>query len=112
MEIGQSITRFPLTQLPVPDYPMPFSYDDFDLSDVKTYPLKSRASKARVEDFARPVTHGRRCQLRSLASLPNILAAADFKAVVRAIVAARTRRRRRRLGTWRARRSRPDSVRC
>ena len=34
---------------------MTFSYDEFDLSDIKTYPLKSRASKVRVEDFARPV---------------------------------------------------------
>ena len=67
---------------------MPFTYDDFDLSDVKTYPLKSRASKARTEDFARPsastTTIG-----AFVDSLPNMLAAADFKAVVRAIVDAR-----------------------
>jgi hypothetical protein len=67
---------------------MPFTYDDFDLSDVKTYPLKSRASKARSEDFARPsastTTIG-----AFVDSLPNMLAAADFKAVVRAIVDAR-----------------------
>ncbi|PYR59408.1 MAG: hypothetical protein DMF91_14865 [Acidobacteria bacterium] len=31
---------------------MPFSYDEFDLSGVKTYPLKSRASKACAEDSA------------------------------------------------------------
>jgi hypothetical protein len=67
---------------------MPFTYDDFDLSDIKTYPLKSRASKARAEDFARPSASG-----ASIAafvdSLPNMLAAADFKAVVRAIVDAK-----------------------
>ena len=67
---------------------MIFPYADFDLSGVKTYPLKSRASKARVEDFARPVAPG-----GSLAafvdSLPAVLAAADFKAVVRAIADAK-----------------------
>jgi len=63
---------------------MPFSYEDFDLSDVKTYPLKSRKSKARVEDFARPVAPG--ASVGELVdSLPDVLAAADFKAVVRAI---------------------------
>ena len=35
--------------------PMPFPYEEFDLSGVRTYPLKSRASKARAEDFAKPV---------------------------------------------------------
>jgi hypothetical protein len=63
---------------------MPFPYEEFDLSDVKTYPLKSRKSKARVEDFARPVPPG--ATVGGLVdSLPEILAAADFKAVVRAI---------------------------
>jgi hypothetical protein len=63
---------------------MPFSYEDFDLSDVKTYPLKSRKSKTRVEDFARPLAPG--APVGAFAdSLPDILAAADFKAVVRAI---------------------------
>ena len=63
---------------------MPFSYEDFDLSDVKTYPLKSRKSKTRVEDFARPVAPGTAVG-GLLESLPDILAAADFKAVVRAL---------------------------
>jgi Deoxyhypusine synthase len=66
---------------------MPFTYDDFDLSDVKTYPLKSRASKARAEDFARPTAPGGSVGAL-IDSLPNILAAADFKAVVRAIAGA------------------------
>ena len=35
-----------------------FVYEEFDLSDVKTYPLASRASKARAEDFARPYAAG------------------------------------------------------
>ena len=67
---------------------MPFTYDEFDLSGVTTYPLKSRASKARAEDFARPSVPGGSLGA-FVDSLPGLLAAADFKAVVRAITAAR-----------------------
>src|SRR6185369_10223830 len=67
---------------------MPFSYDDFDLSGVTTYPLKSRASKARVADFARPAAPGGSIGA-FVDSLPGLLAAADFKAVIGAIVDAR-----------------------
>jgi hypothetical protein len=67
---------------------MPFPYEEFDLSGVRTYPLSSRHSKARAEDFARPVEPG-----GSFAawfdSLPSILGAADLRRVVRAIVDAR-----------------------
>ena len=67
---------------------MIFPYEDFDLSGVRTYPLASRASKANAADFAKPC--GADAQFAVfLRSLPNILGAADFKAVVRAIVAAR-----------------------
>jgi hypothetical protein len=66
---------------------MPFAYDEFDLSDVKTYPLKSRKSKARVEDFAHP-TSPPATVAALLASMPNMLAAADFKAIVREIARA------------------------
>jgi hypothetical protein len=67
---------------------MPFPYEEFDLSGVRTYPLSSRASKARVEDFARPVDAGGDIN-QLLEALPDILAGRDFKAVVRAIVGAR-----------------------
>jgi hypothetical protein len=67
---------------------MIFPYDDFDLSGVTTYPLKSRASKARVEDFARPVTPGGSIA-DFVASLPRMLAAADFQAVIGAIHGAK-----------------------
>ena len=67
---------------------MTFGYDDFDLSGIKTYPLKSRKSKVRVEDFARPCAPGASIAAW-LDSLPNALAAADFKAVVRAVQDAR-----------------------
>ena len=66
---------------------MIFPYAEFDVSDVKTYPLKSRASKARVEDFARPVAPGGSIGA-FVDSLPRILAAADFKTIVGAIVDA------------------------
>ena len=67
---------------------MPFSYEDFDLSGVSTYPLKSRASKTRVSDFARPAAPGGSIGA-FVDSLPRILAAADFRAVVGAIGDAR-----------------------
>lgn len=66
---------------------VPFSYDDFDLSGVRTYPLASRKSKANAADFATPVRSGATVR-ELLDSLPSILAAADFKAVVEALRAA------------------------
>jgi hypothetical protein len=63
---------------------MIFPYEEFDLSGVTTYPLKSRASKARVADFARAAASGGSIGA-FVDTLPNILAAADFKAVVGAI---------------------------
>jgi len=67
---------------------VPFPYDEFDPSDLRTYPLNSRASKTRSEDLGRPVSAG--ASIGALVSaLPHLLAAADFKAVVRAIVEAK-----------------------
>lgn len=67
---------------------MKFSYGEFDLTGVRTYPLASRKSKANAADFARVPTPG-----GSVAAfvdgLPDILAGADFKAVVSALRAAR-----------------------
>ena len=57
---------------------------------VRTYPLESRKSKARVEDFARPVGVGATVG-QLIDSLPNMLAAADFRAVVSAMVDAKRR---------------------
>jgi hypothetical protein len=71
---------------------MKMPYEEFDLSDVRTYPLASRQSKAQSQDFARPYTPG--AGVRSwLDSLPNILGAADFKAVVEAIRIAHANKR-------------------
>ncbi len=67
---------------------MKLPYEEFDLSAVVTYPLKSRRSKASVEDFARAYAKGAGLA-HWIESLPTILAAADFTAVVGAIVDAR-----------------------
>ncbi len=63
-------------------------YEEFDLSDVRTYPLNSRKSKTNAQDVARPYPPGGGMRAW-LDALPNILAAADFKAVVDAIQRAR-----------------------
>ena len=67
---------------------MRFDYEEFDLSGVRTYPLKSRPSKARAEDFARPYQAGSGVP-GFLDSLPSVLAARDFRAVVAAMAEAR-----------------------
>jgi hypothetical protein len=66
---------------------LPFPYEEFDLKDVRTYPLASRTNKARAEDFATPFRSGSGIA-GFVESLPDILAAADFKAVVAAVRAA------------------------
>jgi hypothetical protein len=65
-----------------------FSYEEFDLSDVKTYPLNARRNKTRTEDFVRPLD-SRGNIAAFVEALPNILAAADLKAVVRALIEAK-----------------------
>ncbi len=67
---------------------MPFPYEEFDLSGIRTYPLRSRPNKAQAEDFARPCAPGSTIR-EFLDSLPAILAAADFKAIARAVAEAR-----------------------
>jgi hypothetical protein len=65
-----------------------FPYEEFDLTDVRTYPLALRPSKARREDFARVWTPASG-MAGWIDSLPNMLAAADFRAVVAAMRAAK-----------------------
>jgi hypothetical protein len=69
---------------------MKIPYEEFDLSGVRTYPLASRKSKVTLADFARPYTRGSGVP-GLIAALPNVLAAADFQAVVQAIAAAHAR---------------------
>lgn len=56
-----------------------------DFSSLKTYPLESRKSKVDRADFGRPWKPGGRFR-DFLSTLPNILVAGDFKAVVSAVV--------------------------
>jgi len=67
---------------------VPFPYEEFDLSSVTTYPLASRPSKARAEDFARPFAKGGRFA-DWLDRLPNLLAAHDLKAIVSRMLRAK-----------------------
>lgn len=67
---------------------MKLPYEEFDLSGVKTYPLRSRQSKVTLAQFATPYTAGSGLN-GFLKSLPSLLAADDFKRVVEAIVAAK-----------------------
>src|SRR3989440_1105444 len=69
---------------------MPFPYEEFELSGVRTYPLASRQSKARAQDFARPHQQGSGFA-EWFASLPDILGAKDLKAVVAALRDAKRR---------------------
>ena len=69
---------------------MPFPYEEFDLSGVRTYPLASRASKARAEDFGRPVERGGSFKAW-FDSLPAILGAQDLRKAVEAIADAKRR---------------------
>jgi len=62
-------------------------YAEFDLTGLQSYPLASRPSKVRIADFARP--EAMRGLGAALGGLPDLLGAADFKAVVAAIRAAR-----------------------
>jgi hypothetical protein len=66
---------------------MPFPYEPFDLSGVRTYPLKSRPSKAKVSDFGRPVAASATIGA-FLDGLPNFLAASDLRKVARAVADA------------------------
>ncbi len=67
---------------------MKLPYEEFDLSGVKTYPLRSRQSKVSLAQFATPYSAGSGVD-GLLKSLPGLLAAKDFKDVVDAIVAAK-----------------------
>jgi Arginine dihydrolase ArgZ-like, C-terminal, Rossmann fold len=69
---------------------MKLPYREFDLAGLASYPLASRQSKARVEDFARAYASG--SGIRAwLDTLPSILAAGDFRAVVDRLREAKAR---------------------
>jgi len=61
--------------------------EPLSLDDLRTTSLADRPSKVQVEDFGRPWRVGASFSA-FLESLPNILAAADFRQAVGAVVAA------------------------
>ncbi len=67
---------------------MKFTYEEFDLSGVATYPLASRRSKANAADFAHVYKAGG-AVAALVDSFPGILAGSDFKAIVEAMRGAR-----------------------
>ncbi len=67
-----------------------YSREPIDLSGLKTMPIQARGGKVRVEDFARPYRTAPASRPGS-DSLPRILAADSFRAVVSAIAEARAR---------------------
>ena len=69
---------------------MPFDYEEFDLSGVRTYPLASRNSKARAEQFGRPHRPGASFN-EWIGSLPDILGARDLTQVIAALRDAKQR---------------------
>ncbi|HXU08066.1 MAG TPA: hypothetical protein VN743_03645 [Blastocatellia bacterium] len=74
---------------------MPSEYDDLEpleLTHVKTYPLASRHSKVKLEDFAKPVD-GEANFREFLASLPNMLAVQSLKQIAERVRRARELRK-------------------
>jgi hypothetical protein len=66
---------------------MALPYEEFDLANVRTYPLASRPSKVRVDDFARPHVAGQGVAAL-IDRLPRLLAAEDLRSVVQAVTTA------------------------
>ncbi len=64
-----------------------FGYDEFDLTGIQSYPLSSRPSKVTHHQFAKPFDPAGGFE-GFLASLPDLLASADLRAVVAALKAA------------------------
>ena len=67
---------------------MKLPYEEFDLAGVKTYPLRSRESKVGLAQFATPYQKGSGVD-GLLKTMPALLAAADFKAVLAALLDAK-----------------------
>ena len=69
-----------------------YPYQPLDFSGLKTVAIQTRGGKVRVEHFAKPFQKG--AGVASLIdSLPSILAADSFRAVIDAIAAAREQKR-------------------
>lgn len=62
-------------------------YPKIDLNKVKTYPIKNRKNKVKIEDFARICTPNTTFKY-FIGFLPRILAGNDFRSIVKSIVNA------------------------
>lgn len=69
-----------------------YSAQPLKLDHVHTYPLKSRASKVSVADFAKPLGSGASIS-QWIGSLPRILAAESFRGLIAALEGARKKRK-------------------
>jgi len=70
---------------------VPKKYRPLSLKNVKTCRLESRKSKVRLDKIGRPFAEG---SFRDfIDTLPDILSAADFKSVIKAIITARKKDR-------------------
>jgi hypothetical protein len=69
-----------------------YSSRPITLTNLRTYPLASRKSKVSVRDFAKPTANGSSLT-KFLDSLPDVLAAADLRALLAAMHRARKERR-------------------
>ena len=67
---------------------MKLPYEEFDLSGIKTYPLRSRQSKDSLAQIATPHHAGSGIN-GFIKTLPGLLAAKDFKDIVETITTAR-----------------------
>ena len=81
-----------------------------DFTDLKTVPIHARGGKVRVEHFAQPYAKGAGVA-GLLDSLPHILAADSFRAVIEALRRARDAEARDLCGAWAATSSSADSRR-
>ena len=68
-----------------------YGREPLDLGGLRTIPIQARGGKVRAEDFARPYAGGDVAEW--INSLPHILAADSFRAVVEALKSARARKR-------------------
>jgi hypothetical protein len=69
-----------------------YDIEPISLKKIRTYPLAKRRSKVNVRDFARPLARGGSVR-KFLDSLPRILAGEDLRALVDAILRARSSRK-------------------
>ena len=71
-----------------------YNFDPIEFSRIATYSLFDRPSKVTIRDFAKPLSDEQtQAAFALLDSLPNILAAESFRAVVAAIIEAKAKGR-------------------